>query len=69
MKRFIYGSRIIFFQKFALKDEKGFFNLKPGFLEVLNLIPIFFKILFLFFLNYLRIFRIKNKIKKKIKKI
>ena len=58
-----------FFSKISVKDEKGFFNLKPRFLEVLNLIPIFFKILFFIFFNLLRIFRIKNKTRKNKKNL
>ena len=66
MKRFFYGLRIVFFQKF-IKDEKGFFNLKPRFLEGLNLIPFVFKILTFISSKLLRIFVIKRK-KQKNKK-
>ena len=61
MKRFFYGLRIVFFSKITIKDEKGFFNLKPRFLEGLNLIPFVFKILTFISSKLLRIFVIKRK--------
>ena len=56
-----------FFSKITIKDEKGFFNLKPRFLEGLNLIPFVFKILTFISSKLLRIFVIKRK-KQKNKK-
>ena len=60
MKRFFYGLRIVFFQKSLLKTKR-FFNLKPRFLEGLNLIPFVFKILTFISSKLLRIFVIKKK--------
>ena len=56
-----------FFSKITIKNEKGFFNLKPGFFESLNLFFLFFKILTLIFYKLKTIFIIKRK-KKENKK-
>ena len=53
-----------FFSKITIKDEKGFFNLKPRFLEGLNLIPFVFKILTFISSKLLRILNKAKKTKK-----
>lgn len=58
-----------FFSKITIKDEKGFFNLKPRFLEGLNLIPFILKILTFIISKLLRIFVIKRKKRKNTKNL
>ena len=52
-----------FFSKIIIKFEKSFFNLKPRFIEYLNIIPFFFKFLTFIFFKLWGIFRIRKNIK------